>query len=205
MKTAQPAITQMRNADWLQGLDNLCKKNMQSNMVVVEIGVFAGESTLILARHASRVYAIDPWCESYAREILQGCSEGSVKDYILSRGIPPMEQIERLFDQRLNDIENVEKLKGYDEAMLPLFPDNSIDLVYIDSIHTYEAVKSTIKRWLVKLRPNGIMAGHDYCLVHWRGVADAVDEAFGKPDQIFADTSWVVCNAKQKYLLANLT
>jgi hypothetical protein len=41
-------------------------------------------------------------------------------------------------------------------------PDNSLDFVYIDANHKYEFVKQDIKGWYKKVKPNGIIAGHDF-------------------------------------------
>jgi predicted O-methyltransferase YrrM len=43
-----------------------------------------------------------------------------------------------------------------------LFEDGSLDGVFIDADHSYEAVKQDIQNWLPKIRVGGILAGHDY-------------------------------------------
>lgn len=43
-----------------------------------------------------------------------------------------------------------------------LFPDNSLDLVWIDAGHDYESVKSDILAWYPKLKVGKMMLGHDY-------------------------------------------
>jgi len=65
------------------------------------------------------------------------------------------------------------------------FVDETIDFVYIDADHSYEAVKEDIKAWLPKLKPDGILAGHDYAVPPERdkdtfNVIDAVNESFSK-------------------------
>ncbi|MCE9531545.1 MAG: class I SAM-dependent methyltransferase [Planctomycetes bacterium] len=40
--------------------------------------------------------------------------------------------------------------------------DGSLDFVFIDADHTYEAVRKDIHAWWPKVRPNGLMSGHDY-------------------------------------------
>lgn len=48
-----------------------------------------------------------------------------------------------------------------DEATC-LFKDGSVDFVYLDADHSYEAVRDQIKRWYPKLRPGGVLGTHDY-------------------------------------------
>lgn len=62
----------------------------------------------------------------------------------------------------------------------PRFADRSLDFVYIDAQHHYEAVREDIALWHPKVKPGGILAGHDYLdgLVAGDlfGVKQAVDE-----------------------------
>lgn len=54
--------------------------------------------------------------------------------------------------------------------------DSSLDLVFIDADHRYEAVKEDIIAWLPKIRKGGILSGHDYDYPRYGGVTIAVDE-----------------------------
>ena len=54
--------------------------------------------------------------------------------------------------------------------------DDSLDFAYIDGIHTYEAVKVDIPAWYPKVKPGGIIGGHDYTPDYFPGVVKAVDE-----------------------------
>jgi hypothetical protein len=55
-----------------------------------------------------------------------------------------------------------------------LFPDNSVDFVYIDAEHSREALLRDLRLWWPKVKPGGIIGGHDYhgfpeiaAGVHW--------------------------------------
>ncbi len=43
-----------------------------------------------------------------------------------------------------------------------LFEDKSLDFVFLDADHTYEAIKEDISVWSSKVKPGGWLCGHDY-------------------------------------------
>jgi hypothetical protein len=53
------------------------------------------------------------------------------------------------------------------------YEDSSLDLVFIDAEHDYDSVSKDIRSWLPKVKPGGIISGHD---VHHAPVRQAVDE-----------------------------
>ena len=57
--------------------------------------------------------------------------------------------------------------------------DASLDFVFIDAGHGYEAVRDDIARWEPKVREGGALMGHDYDPQRHPGVVAAVQEAFG--------------------------
>jgi predicted O-methyltransferase YrrM len=42
------------------------------------------------------------------------------------------------------------------------FDDCSLDFVYVDAVHDYEGALRDIVDWWPKLKPGGVIAGHDY-------------------------------------------
>lgn len=61
------------------------------------------------------------------------------------------------------------------------FEGGSVDAVFIDADHSYEAVKRDILAWLPKVKGGGMICGHDF---DEPGVKQAVVEVFGHPVQI---------------------
>lgn len=53
-------------------------------------------------------------------------------------------------------------------------PDNSLDFVFIDGLHTYEQVKLDCHNFYPKVKKGGLFAGHDYTIID--GVHRAVNE-----------------------------
>lgn len=72
----------------------------------------------------------------------------------------------------------------------------SLDFVFIDAGHSYRAVHDDIRAWREKVRPDGWLLGHDYGHPKFRGVAQAVDEWFGRRVQLIGHTIWAVPGSK---------
>jgi hypothetical protein len=53
------------------------------------------------------------------------------------------------------------------------YADGGIDFVFLDGSHDYDSVRADIEAWLPKVKPGGVLAGHDRALP---GVARAVAE-----------------------------
>jgi len=74
------------------------------------------------------------------------------------------------------------------------FHDQSLDFIYIDALHTFDAVSRDLAAWWPKLRPGGLIAGHDY--THSTAVRAAVDLFVSAPGPGKAfrtsRTSWMI-------------
>jgi hypothetical protein len=182
--------TILRDPSYISGLEDFCRTLVAPGAVLVELGSFGGESTAIFARFAGKVFAIDPWSDDYRVSVTDGCADPWILDHLDRTPLPPMAEIERLFDSRTSAFANVSKLKRTAEEAVSRFADESIDIVYIDSIHTQEAVCRQIDQWRPKVKRGGLIAGHDFDPDSWPGVVRAVEEKLGTPLHLFGDTSW---------------
>jgi hypothetical protein len=71
--------------------------------------------------------------------------------------------------------------QGYSTEMALKFPDSFFDWIYIDTDHSYSVTKAELQAYKSKIKPGGIIAGHDYTQGNWGkilryGVMEAVHE-----------------------------
>lgn len=73
------------------------------------------------------------------------------------------------------------------------YEDDSLEFVFIDADHTYEAVKKDVLAWLPKVKSGGILAGHDYA---WcEEVRKAVHDALGVQENLsdpWGEGCWLI-------------
>ena len=55
-----------------------------------------------------------------------------------------------------------ELVKGISTEVAPMFGNNSLDWIYIDALHTGEALLQDLDAWYPKLRSGGIISGDDF-------------------------------------------
>lgn len=70
-------------------------------------------------------------------------------------------------------------MRGYSVPCSEMFENDSLDWVYIDADHTYDAVLRDLYAWWYKVKPCGILCGHDYVdspEYPWIETKRAVDE-----------------------------
>lgn len=138
--------------------------------VGVEVGVaFGGHAAAILDRtHVSRLYGVDPYRHH--------------PDYEDPMNLP-QEEFDALFEftiKRLSTYrERYRHLRMYSgDAVREI--QGQVDFVYIDADHSYEGVNRDLCIWYDKVRIGGVIGGHDYGHVDFPGVAQAIDEYFGR-------------------------
>lgn len=156
----------------VEGLADLLKEVCQPDFIVVEIGAFAGVSSDLIARYCRTLYCVDIW-EKYPDQQLIG------PDAIM--------KARDLFDQVCHIHPHIIPIIGLSTEAATVFPDESVDMVYIDAMHDYESVKTDILTWLPKIRRGGWITGHDITI---EGVGVAVKELFGENKKTYPDSSW---------------
>lgn len=96
-------------------------------------------------------------------------------------GYVTQEVIDRVKQCMLNNIEphkdKVEFINKMSKDAVKDIPDDSLDYIFIDGDHSYEAVASDMEIYYSKVKSGGIFAGHDRGLV---GVDKAISEFAAK-------------------------
>ncbi len=119
--------------------------------VIVELGTHKGTSLWSFAQAVkdgeinSEISAVDTWqgekhAGFYGEEVFEGVKKIQQKYYP---------------DLKINLVR-----KTFDKALTD-FADQSIDLLHIDGLHTYEAVKHDFESWLPKVKKDGVIMFHD--------------------------------------------
>ncbi len=120
--------------------------------VGVEVGVAEGwySSKIMELGQVKQMYGVDPYTPH------QG-----YRDYTRES---TYNKLQTKAHQRLRQYNNYHFMRMYSVEAAKVFGDNSLDFVYIDGDHSYEAVTHDIIEWIKKLKPGGILAGDDYIL-----------------------------------------
>jgi len=118
--------------------------------IFVELGTHNGYSYFCFAQSIaqsnieSKMYAIDTWkgdehAGFYGNEVYSEVAEINLRNYSRNSYL-----LRETFDEGLKH-----------------FSEDTIDLLHIDGLHTYEAVMHDFKSWLPKLSDKGIVIFHD--------------------------------------------
>jgi len=126
---------------------------LPKHAVAAEVGVARGGfSQQILARcEPQRLHLIDAWASSGG--------EYGPADY---------QHVTEKF-QAHTDSGQVVIHRGWSWDMLAQLPDASLDWVYLDAGHRYDMVSRDLRATRPKMKPVGLICGHDY--VKWSSIA----------------------------------
>jgi predicted O-methyltransferase YrrM len=120
----------------------------------VEVGSWKGMSAAYMAveiinsRKNIQLHCVDSWA------------------YLKSQTDIAEEKFGDLYNTFLQNIQPVadiiKPVRAISWEAAALYPDESVDFVFIDAAHDYEAVTKDLAAWYPKVKPAGVFAGHDY-------------------------------------------
>lgn len=131
-------------------------KTLPKGGTVVEVGVGYGDFTRMLLEELlpDRFIAIDSF------EIASG-DEPWGRTTLADKNISHQQHYRELFIDHINS-GRMELRKGLSWDMLAELPDESIDYIYVDADHSYDAVVKDIQALTPKMKKNGIIQFNDY-------------------------------------------
>lgn len=151
-----------------EGLVYCCRlvANSRPNVTAVEVGSYVGSTALLMLHegHLDRVWCVDTW-------------KGSDTDKELYEWIKSDDDICLMFYLNMRDYIQLGEcipLRVPSLQAARIFDEGSLDLVFLDGDHSYQAVRDDIEAWAPKVRKGGILCGHDF--LTFEGVMQAVLE-----------------------------
>lgn len=153
-----PGVSRLDLIKWIRELDL---------KMGAEIGVYVGEfSRLILRLNPQlKLYGVDPWIEYKEYKELDGQDFNNMYKETLLKMATFIKKGRYVVVRKTS----MDALRD--------FADNSLDFVYIDANHEDPYVTQDIEGWAAKVRPGGLVTGHDYIRVKALNYAiiDALD------------------------------
>jgi hypothetical protein len=167
--------------------------NVPEGGVFVELGAYKGKSTLFIV---TEINNRNRNIKFHTIDTFEGDSGSNDEQEIEAyRKV----NVSKMFDEFSENTKHLKEhfnvIVGKSDESSKFFEDNSVDVIFIDAGHSYDAVIRDIKSWLPKIKDGGIMSGHDYD--SWAGVNKAVNEIFDKVDKI-DNNCWFVKINKNK-------
>lgn len=153
------------------------KRRAKKALRIIEVGVWKGRSTAILARYSKgRVWAVDHWQgvphdpAQHDQWYAEADATGDAIYAEFRRNLRGYIKAGRVVPVRAASVDAAAQLL---RAHGPVY-----DLIFIDADHSYEGCRADILAYRPLVKPGGILSGHDYDLP---GVKQAVDELIPKP------------------------
>jgi len=173
-----------RTPKYVNGLNNFIdyidRISPVKDLTILEIGAWTGIGSETFAKRFKEVHCVDIWKKD------KRC--GITVKYDINK-------VEKIFDSRKAKYNNIFKYKGDWAHFIKKFKSkdadfpSSFDVIYVDMDKIFQ---DNLDCWIAYFPlAKKFAAGHDY-ENRFPGVVKAVNKMFGKPQQVFSDTSWVV-------------
>jgi predicted O-methyltransferase YrrM len=136
-------------------------------IVGVEIGVLGASGTVAMLNRMPnlKLYAIDPW-EHIEGKNFEAERDQEYHDYNY------VESINRTAEFG----DRVMLMKMTSDEAFKLLP-GPYDFIWIDGDHSEDQVRKDVQKWKTKIKPGGIIGGHDYQISY---IAQIVKEELGE-------------------------
>jgi hypothetical protein len=131
-------------------------KHLPSSRIIAEIGVFRGGFAAMIIRNVKFevFHLIDPWGKD--------CDDEYVNNYRVTDDMGALyEEILKRYEREILS-GSIIPHRDYSTEVAPSFPENLFDWVYIDGMHSYEAVYNDLIAFSPKIAVNGFILGHDF-------------------------------------------
>ena len=135
--------------------------SMPDGAVVVEVGSWKGRSTVAIAEGIAGKNARLVSVDTFRGDAAIGAHDP--------------EEILAEFRRNTAHVGFLETIVSDSVDAAASVPDRSLDWLFIDADHSYDGVRTDLAAWAPKLKPGGLMSGHDYGR---GGVTLAVDRMF---------------------------
>jgi len=144
--------------------------------VVVELGVHTGNSYCGFCQAVKKLdldticYGVDTWLGDDQTGLYEEKAYKDLSSYVNEKYSKNSKLLKMTFDEAAN-----------------LFDDKSVDLLHIDGLHTYEAVRRDFETWLPRISKKGIVILHD---ISFRESDFGVWKFWEEISQVYASTNF---------------
>jgi predicted O-methyltransferase YrrM len=156
----------------------------------VEIGGWFGRSSCYMGERIKQseksisLYTIDIWTH-------EGHQNMGHHETINERGGTMLSAF-RSYMEEAGVSHIVNPIQGNSHQAHENFENESLDFIFVDGDHTWDGVKNDIVLWWPKLKPGGVMAGHDYFENGWyTECGKAVDFCFNLDNRNLAQKAHI--------------
>ncbi len=147
-----------------------------------ELGVLRGDTLKFLVGKGLHMVGVDTWRPATVMERLRNLGGRSYEQHDLEKYYADLVEWLGTDEADPNDTRlpkrRAQLMRMTTTKAAEMIAERTFDFVFIDADHTYEGVKADIAAWTSKVKPGGMVMGHDYNSVAFPSVIKAVDEAF---------------------------